>query len=65
MDESTRYLAEVSDSQITDTDRRLPGENGSPSPFSKQVRISITDRVQDTSALGSNADDGKSGSFIC
>jgi len=63
MDESTRYLAEVSDSQITDADRRLPGENGSPSPFLKQLRISITDRVQDTSALGSNADDGKKREF--
>lgn len=63
MDESTRYLAEVSDSQITDADRRLPGENGSPSPFLKQLRISITDRVQDTSALGSNASDGKKREF--
>jgi uncharacterized protein (TIGR02598 family) len=62
MDESTRYLAEVSDSMIRDEDRFLPGESRA-SPFLKQLRISITDRVQDTSALGSNADDGKKREF--
>lgn len=62
VDESTRYLAEVSDSLLQADDHRLPGE-ASGSPYLKQLRISITDRVQDTAALGSNADDGKKREF--
>ena len=62
IDESIRYQAEISDSQIEQDDRLLPGE-GSASPYLKQLRISITDRVQDASALGSNADEGKRREF--
>lgn len=58
MDESTRYQAQVEAPTGGQTELTLPGESN-PSPYLKQLRISITDRIQDAGALGSDIDDGK------
>lgn len=59
-DSNTRYLATID--MPTDSPVLLPGE-GSSSPYLKQLRIRITDRVLDASALGGGASQGKARDF--
>lgn len=58
MDETTRYQAQVDGPTGAGSELTLPGE-ANPSPFLRQLRISITDRIQDTGALGSDLEQGK------
>ena len=54
-----RALSSVDEARITRlAELTLPGETN-PSPYLKQLRISITDRIQDAGALGSDIDQGK------
>ena len=58
IDETTRYQAQIEVPTGRLAELTLPGETN-PSPYLKQLRISITDRIQDAGALGSDIDQGK------
>ena len=58
IDETTRYQAQIEVPTGRLAELTLPGETN-PSPYLKQLRISITDRIQDAGALSSDIDQGK------